>query len=48
MLIGNKIFPYPLLRNGDNNADYKSTQFFFDFDITHFFRFVDQIAISVI
>jgi len=32
MLIGNKIFPYPLLRNGDNNADYKSTQFFFDFD----------------
>ncbi|GFP76388.1 hypothetical protein [Clostridium fungisolvens] len=32
MLIGNKIFPYPLLRDKDNNADYKSTQFFFDFD----------------
>lgn len=32
MLIGNKIFPYPLLRDKDNNIDYKSTQFYFDFD----------------
>lgn len=32
MLIGNKVFPYPLLRDKDNNSDYKSTQFFFDFE----------------
>ena len=32
MLIGNKIFPYPLLRDKDNNLDYKSTQFYFDFE----------------
>ena len=32
MLIGNKIFPYPLLRDKDNNVDYKSTQFYFDFE----------------
>ena len=32
MLIGNKIFPYPLLRDNDNNIDYMSTQFYFDFD----------------
>lgn len=32
MLIGNKVFPYPLLRDKDNNVDYKSTQFYFDFD----------------
>ena len=32
MLIGNKIFPYPLLKNRDNNPDYKNTQFYFDFE----------------
>ena len=32
MLIGNRSFPYPLLKNGDNNTDYKSTQFYFEFD----------------
>lgn len=32
MLIGNKVFPYPLLRDKDNNTDYKTTQFFFDFE----------------
>lgn len=32
MLIGNKVFPYPLLRDKDNNSDYKSTQFCFDFE----------------
>lgn len=32
MLIGNKVFPYPLLRDEDNNSDYKTTQFYFDFE----------------
>lgn len=32
MHIGNKVFPYPLLRDKDNNSDYKSTQFCFDFE----------------
>lgn len=32
MLIGNKVFPYPLLRDKDNNSDYKTTQFYFDFE----------------
>lgn len=32
MLIGNRSFPYPLLKNGVNNIDYKVTQFYFDFD----------------
>lgn len=32
MLIGNKVFPYPLLRNKSQNTDYKSTQFYFDFE----------------
>lgn len=27
MLIGNKVFPYPLLRDKDSNTDYKTTQF---------------------
>lgn len=32
MLIGNKVFPYPLLRDKESNTDYKTTQFFFDFE----------------
>lgn len=32
MLIGNKVFPYPLLKDKDNNSDYKTTQFYFDFE----------------
>ena len=32
MLIGNKVFPYPLLRDKDNNYDYKNSQFYFDFE----------------
>lgn len=32
MLIGNKVFPYPLLKSGNNNPDYNNTQFYFDFD----------------
>ena len=32
MLIGNKIFPYPLLRDKDTNLDYKNSQFYFDFE----------------
>lgn len=33
MLIGNKVFPYPLLRDKDSNTDYKTTQFCFDFEM---------------
>ncbi len=32
MLIGNKIYPYPLLRDRDNNTDYKKSEFYFDFE----------------
>ncbi len=32
MLIGNKIFPYPLLKKYGSNTDYETTNFFFDFD----------------
>lgn len=32
MLIGNKVFPYPLLRDKESNSDYKTTQFYFDFE----------------
>lgn len=32
MHIGNKVFPYPLLRDKDNNYDYKNSQFYFDFE----------------
>ncbi len=31
MLIGNKEFPYPLLKNGSENSGYKNSSFYFDF-----------------
>ena len=33
MLIGNKVFPYPLLRDKDSNTDYKATQWCLAFEM---------------